>query len=619
MNKLLLLLRNSAFKKFFLAVCFLFITSSALAAHFRAGFISWRVDNNDPSGRTIIFKVSQSYGGWALNSVNNSQVGQDVGRWDRLNFGDGNSANVNLVMTAYNPAEGYWFGEAIITHKYASARNFTSSFGSCCRISSLSNNANTSWYNSSVVNVGSGNNSPVATLPAVINVQQGFSAATFQLPASDPDGDVLTYRVANPGEAGSGNSNPPGLSINSSTGVVSYNTKSKNIGALYSAAFVVSDGNTSVLMDVILKIVQQSNAPDFDYTYTPSNGSVYQVAPGQNVNFNIRGYDNDANSTVTLQGIGIPQGAIVNPAMPFSGPSGSNTVPVIANFSWTPQNNALGTNVISFIAQDQFGVQTSTSVTIQVSLAPVFDVPPTPVSGAHNIVVSPGTLIQYTVQSSDPDPTDVVQIVAVEGKDMMGNKISIYTGASLSSLPTTASNPTSGVFSWTPTQAQWGHKHVYFTAEDSYGDQTLHEVSQLVNTPPAFTSSPLLTGDVGVLYSYTIQVIDPDLTYGDELTIFGNPIPAWLTITDNGNGTATLSGTPTVTDVGNASINIQAEDKHHHEDPRGTINQVFDITVNNCQVNAITKDITIELNASGNATINTSQIDNGSTASCRKL
>jgi hypothetical protein len=91
--------------------------------------------------------------------------------------------------------------------------------------------------------------------------------------------------------------------------------------------------------------------------------------------------------------------------------------------------------LINFIAQDNNGVQTSSSVSINISLKPRFDVPPTPATGVHNTVVSPGTLIQYTVQASDPDAKDVVKIVAIEGKDMMGNKIPIYIGASLSSLP----------------------------------------------------------------------------------------------------------------------------------------------------------------------------------------
>ena len=151
---------------------------------------------------------------------------------------------------------------------------------------------------------------------------------------------------------------------------------------------------------------------------------------------------------------------------------------------------------------------------INISMNPVFDVPPTPIEGAHNTIVSPGSLIQYTVQASDPDVNDLVSIISIEGKNSMTGALTpIYTGVSFSPLPTAVANPTSGIFSWTPTQAQWGHKHVIFTAEDLHGEQVTHEVSQLINTPPTFSSTPITTVEAGLTYSYTILVSDPDIPY----------------------------------------------------------------------------------------------------------
>ena len=62
-----------------------------------------------------------------------------------------------------------------------------------------------------------------------------------------------------------------------------------------------------------------------------------------------------------------------------------------------------------------------------------------------------------------------------------------------------------------------------------------------VNDNPVFTSSPVTTGTEMVLYTYNITATDAD---GDPLTFSAVSIPAWLNLVDNGNGTATLSGTP---------------------------------------------------------------------------
>jgi hypothetical protein len=575
MNRKLFFNKNLV-RNFVFLVSFLLLSSSAMASHFRYGDISWRIDNNDPSGRTIIFKANT---GWRVSpSVSLRYSGTSRG----------NIGSVPQNLTGSANGANYYSGEKSYT--FPANGTYKVFYQNCCKIGDLSNNANGYWYVYTTVTVGNGNNSPVTSLPAIVNVQVGTNS-TFNIPAADPDGDAVTYRLASSSDRWRG-SHPQGLSV-SSNGQVSWNTNGTSVGQLWNTAVVITDSKgAEILVDFIIKITQQSNPPQFDYAVTPLDGASYQGSPGQAISFQIKAFDTDPNSKVTLSASGLPIGSSTFPNFGFT------ANPINHIFSWTPNSKQFGQYLINFIAQDNNGVQTSSSVSINISLKPRFDVPPTPATGVHNTVVSPGTLIQYTVQASDPDAKDVVKIVAIEGKDMMGNKIPIYIGASLSSLPTKASNPTSGIFSWTPTKAQWGHRHVYFTARDSYGDEKVHEVYQLVNTPPVFASSPVLNADVGVTYRYTVQVTDSDITYGDQLTLFGNSLPAWLSVKDNGDGTATLTGTPTAANVGVNYINIQADDKHHHEDPRGSVIQTFDITVNNCQVNTPTlADVTGQCDA----------------------
>ncbi len=93
------------------------------------------------------------------------------------------------------------------------------------------------------------------------------------------------------------------------------------------------------------------------------------------------------------------------------------------------------------------------------------------------------------------------------------------------------------------------------------------------NQPPAFTSTPPTAVGVGSLYAYDITATDPD---GDGLSFAAPAPPAWLTLTDNGDGTALLSGTPANTDVGDNPVELVVTDDGT---PNLSANQTFTITV----------------------------------------
>src|SRR5262249_42866527 len=70
---------------------------------------------------------------------------------------------------------------------------------------------------------------------------------------------------------------------------------------------------------------------------------------------------------------------------------------------------------------------------------------------------------------------------------------------------------------------------------------TIHVAA--VNDAPSFNSSPTTSATEDATYTYAIGANDVDL--GTSLTITSTTLPTWLTLIDNGDGTATLSGTPT--------------------------------------------------------------------------
>ncbi len=75
-----------------------------------------------------------------------------------------------------------------------------------------------------------------------------------------------------------------------------------------------------------------------------------------------------------------------------------------------------------------------------------------------------------------------------------------------------------------------------------------------VNDAPVFVSTPVISVDQDELYEYEIITSDVE---GDAI-YFDWIAPAWLWLTDNGDGTAVLFGTPTNEDVGEVDVKIVA-------------------------------------------------------------
>jgi hypothetical protein len=551
-----------------LAIFSLGLVSPAHATHFRYGNLTWRTVTTDATKRTIEFKVSQA---WRASYFGSPAVGAVVTAADVLDFGDGTTSSVDLVVTSVDAAADNFYGEAIIEHTYPASTDYTASFTSCCRLSNLSNNAGQPWYVSTTVNAGSGNNSPVSTLQPVVNVAAGQATATFQLPAFDPDGDPMTYSLASAAdENSSAFVNAPGMSINPTTGLVTMNTAVVPIGRMLNGVLRISDGRTSVMVDFIIMVNQLSVPPVFDYSVTPPNGNVYQLAPGQSLAFQVRASDSDPGDVVSLRGIGLPPGATMTPDLPTTGN------PVSSSFTWTP--TALGTTVINFVAQDLAGAQTTTAVVVNVSTRPRFDVPPTPANGSI-MQHTPGTAFAFPVQASSPGAGSLVSIVGVAGLPASAT----FTPA----LPTAAANPTSTQFSWTPVLADWGPHTAVFTAANAANEQATHSLQLIVNSAPAFASTPApasLSVRPGQAFSYNIVLTDPDVPYGDQLEVENTGLPAWLTIVPTGNGTATLSGTPPAGTAGTFPISLIAADIYHHGASYGLITQNFTITVLPCSL-----------------------------------
>ncbi|MEM7032083.1 MAG: Ig-like domain-containing protein [Chloroflexota bacterium] len=83
-------------------------------------------------------------------------------------------------------------------------------------------------------------------------------------------------------------------------------------------------------------------------------------------------------------------------------------------------------------------------------------------------------------------------------------------------------------------------------------------VTVRTNTPPVVTTSPDLNATATIPYQYQMMVTDAE----DQanLVITALEMPDWLSLTDQGSGMATLSGTPSVLDVGPTEVVLQVQD-----------------------------------------------------------
>ena len=569
--------RNVVFGLFTIGALLLLSNSTVQASHGRSSNIIIQPTANP---NQLEIKVSQAWrrsfwsGGAGLNLGATRNPGGAI-LLTRLEGGFSQNLPINLTITAVNVAEDWFFGETTIIVNVPGTGTYRASYNICCKIQSQNNSSSLNVFNKATYVLGAGNKSPVSSLPPIVNLATGLPNAQFTVPAFDEDGDPIQFRMATRADYNnfSGFNQPPGMTINQTTGVVSFSTVGRAPGQLFNAVIMVQDNQgAEIMLDFLVRITQQSTPPLFDYTVTPNNASVFTTQPGTNVQFSIKATDNDPGDVVSLQAIGLPSGAIMTPALPANGN------PVDAEFSWTPTSGQLGSFLVTFIAQDLAGVQTTTTLTVNVSLRPQFDAN-TPGAGSI-FCLEPGQSQSQsgTITAFDPDTADVVSITTLTGMPA--------SFALNGSLPSATANPTSLGYNFAPTASDWGQYTLSVTAVDGFNESSTRSWKYIVNDPPQISSTPITSVIANTLYSYTVTTSDLNIAEGDEVSFHHVTLPAWLTFTDNGDGTGVISGTPSIADAGMHAVVIHVQDLLNHIDGThcGQAHQMFDIEVIPCNV-----------------------------------
>jgi len=304
---------------------------------------------------------------------------------------------------------------------------------------------------------------------------------------------------------------------------------------------------------------------------------------------------------------GLPVGTLVgNLTTTDQDPSDNHTYSLVAgagdtdNASFLIVGDQLQTNaVFDYDVQNTFSIRirTTDDGTGNLTYEEIFIInvldgnfPPTDIDLSNNTTdenQTIGTTIGILV-TTDPDAGDSHTYSLVAGAGDTDNASFQIVGDQLQ---------TNAVFDY---ETQNSFSIRIRTTDDGAGNLTYEEIFTItvndLNEAPEFTSIPITSAIENMMYSYSISTSDPDV--GDVLVITSPVLPSWLNLTDNGDGTAILSGTPSSLETGNHDVVLNVSDGSDNAQ------QPFTITVTVNYVSPVAFDDMVQLDEDEQIVIN---------------
>jgi hypothetical protein len=329
-----------------------FLPRTADATHFRGQYIYAEPTGNANEVRitAVQFWRWTAFGSnfGSFDDGNEVGIGDLVTSFSSISLGDGNSYSGSWEVIGFDSAKDWVVIRTEFIHQYSTSGTYTVGISGCCRISTLENGwADEDYVVESQILVDNTNISVTTSSGPFVGVPQGTNV-TYQIPFTNPDGDQIRFRLASPSQAGAGFSdiNPPNLSIDPLTGLITWDNSGLTQGSLHALQVIIeeydpgvdpatSQPKATVGSDFIFEIGSVGNSLPV-CTLDPT--SPITIDLGQTVNIDVTGSDatgdaddTDANgNTVSVTATSIPIGSTLSPN-PVTGPS-----PQVATFSWTP-------------------------------------------------------------------------------------------------------------------------------------------------------------------------------------------------------------------------------------------------------------------------------------------
>lgn len=383
--------------------------------------------------------------------------------------------------------------------------------------------------------VSNANDAPSFTSSPVTTVQEDV-VYTYNITTTDPDtGDELELRVL---------SKPDWLNLidnEDGSGVLTGTPLNENVGSVSVVLNVRDQDNANGNQNFTITVSNTNDSPQF--TSTPVTAALQDVE----YLYNITTSDVDVGDTRSITATMLPSWLSL-----LDNGNGSATL------GGTPENGDLGTNTVTLVVEDAAGATAQQPFSINVDNA---NDPPSftssPITSATEDVA-----YTYTINTMDPDIGDTRSITSLSRPGW---------------LTLIDNGDGTAILSGTPDNNDIGNASVVLQVTDALNagaNQNFTISVANVNDDPVFLSTPVTSAVQGIPYTYSISTDDPDL--GDQVMLSATILPDWLTFNSNGDGTGTLSGAPTNSDLGANIVRLVARDDNGGERP-----QVFTITVNN--------------------------------------
>ncbi|WP_342558914.1 putative Ig domain-containing protein [Metasolibacillus sp. FSL K6-0083] len=347
------------------------------------------------------------------------------------------------------------------------------------------------------VTVNEVNAAPILAAIGNKTVNEGTSL-TFTATATDSDSAVLTYSLVGA---------PAGASINAMTGVFTWTPTEAQGPGSYTFAVRVSDGMLTDEESITVTVNEVNTAP----VLAPIGNKA--VDEESILTFTASATDADLpENSLTYSLVGAPTGASIDATTGM--------------FTWTP-TEAQGSGSYTFAVRVSDGALTdeeSITVTVnEVNTAPVL-------VAIGNKTVDEESMLTFTASAMDVDLPE---------NSLTYSLVGAPTGASINAM--------TGVFTWTPTEAQ-GPASYTFTVRVSDGALTDEESITVtvneVNTAPVLAAIGNKTVDEGSLLTFTASATDADLPENSlTYSLLGAPTGASIDAT-----TGVFTWTPSTTE-----------------------------------------------------------------------
>ncbi|MBD8608537.1 immunoglobulin domain-containing protein [Aeromicrobium sp. CFBP 8757] len=273
-----------------------------------------------------------------------------------------------------------------------------------------------------------------------------------------------------------------------------------------------------------------SNGADPSLTSTAAKLTV--VGPAQFTSADTATFVRGAAGSFTITTTGLPTVSTISrtgdlPAGLTFTDNGDGTATVAG-----APTGATGRFPIDLAAQNGIDPSGTQTLTIVVDAAPQVTTDPS------DRTVEPGTSVSFTAAASG-SPTPTVQW-----------QRSTDGGASFANV----AGATSTTFTFAAARGDDGNRYrAVFT--NTRGTATSTAATLRVGTAPSFTSSDRTTFAVGSTNDFVVRASGVP---APSFSTSGAQRPAWLTLTDNGDGTADLTGTPPVGSGGTYTLTLVA-------------------------------------------------------------